>query len=249
MPSAAYVDSLLRESWYSGLEVAFRNGVPVTFADGRTAKLHPRLLGMRPAAYEPDLMRLMVEHSAPGAIVLDIGAHVGLHTLALADRVGPSGRVIAIEPSPANAGLLRFHVTVNSCHNVDVIEAIVTDHEGESPFTYRADATDPGGFANSIAYDIGGETTLVRTTTLDMLCNGISPDLIKIDVEGAELLALRGAPTVVVAIHPDPMRTLGTSPSELVSFMNALGYRGHHRDGQLAVTPGFEEIVFQKQRI
>jgi hypothetical protein len=78
---------------------------------------------------------------------------------------------------------------------------------------------------------------------------------IKVDVEGAELLALRGAretvswwtPVVIVAIHPEPMRLLRTSSTELVAFVAACGYRGHHLDGCRAVDPGFKEIIFTKQ--
>ena len=55
------------------------------------------------------------------------------------------------------------------------------------------DATDPGAFANSIAYDIGGERTQVKVATLDAICRRFSPSVIKIDIEGAELLAIRGA--------------------------------------------------------
>jgi creatinine amidohydrolase/Fe(II)-dependent formamide hydrolase-like protein len=91
-------------------------------------------------------------------------------------------------------------------------------------------------------------------TTIDALCVGRVPDLIKIDVEGAELLALRGAretlvrvaPVLMVAVHPEPMRMMGTTPSELISFLGARSYAGRHLDGRRAIEPGFEEIVFRK---
>jgi hypothetical protein len=88
-----------------------------------------------------------------------------------------------------------------------------------------------------------------------MICAGRHPHLIKIDVEGAELLALRGAretlsrcaPVLIVAIHPEPMRLLGASPTELLAFLAGCGYQGHHFDGRRADDPRFEEIVFTKQ--
>ena len=162
---------------------------------------------------------------------------------------------MAVEPSPANAELLRRHLAWNGCNNVDVVEAAVADREGMVDFEFRPDPTDPGGFANSLAYGIGGEVASVKMTTLSCLCKELTPELIKIDVEGAELLALRGArellmragPTIVIAIHPEPMRLLGTSPGELISFLGALGYSGRRLDGRAVVDPGFEEIIFERQ--
>jgi FkbM family methyltransferase len=187
--------------------------------------------------------------------VVDVGAHVGLHSLRLSREVGRAGRVIAVEPSPANASLLRKHLIWNGCQNVTVIEAAVGEEAGEIEFAFRPDPTDPGGFANSVAYDIGGDRARVTVTTIDEICCGLAPNLIKIDIEGAELLAIRGArkvlsmssPVLFVAVHPGAMRALGTSPSELISLLREFGYVGRHLDGSLTTEPVFEEIVFEKQ--
>lgn len=245
---------LLRKPWYVAIQSIYRDGVPIRFPDGRTAKVHPRLLGMQPALYEPELTRLIKENARAGSTVVDIGAHVGLHTLALSDCVGPSGQVIAVEPSPANAALLRFHIEANRLGNVRVIEALVADRIDAVAFSFRDDPTDPAGFANSLAYDIGGRRIVLPMTNLDSICQDTNPSLIKIDVEGAELLVLRGAaglltraaPVLIVAVHPDPMRMLGTSPGELVQFLEMLGYLGTHLDGRQCLDPGFEEIIFRK---
>jgi FkbM family methyltransferase len=210
---------------------------------------------MRPEAYEPAVAGLLVHHLYDGATVVDVGAHVGLHTLMFSCRVGAAGHVIAVEPSPANADLLRLHLVWNDRMNVTVIEAVVGDHEGAIEFAYRADAADPGGFANSIVYDIGGLRKHMPMTTLDAICKGLLPDLVKIDVEGAELLVLRGAeetlarsaPILVVAVHPEPLKMLGSTPTELVAFLSERDYQGRDLDGRWATNPGFEEIVFEKK--
>jgi len=93
--------------------------------------------------------------------------------------------------------------------------------------------------------------------TLDAICNNFSPDVIKIDVEGAELLVLRGAeellaraaPTLVIAVHPEPMRAMGAGPADLIAFLKLRGFCGHHLDGRPATDPGFEEIVFRKSLV
>jgi FkbM family methyltransferase len=244
----------LREPYYCMLGWFFPRGVPVKLASGDAVRLHPRLLGMRPEAYEPELTGILASQVKRGATVVDVGAHVGLHTLMFSQRVGVEGSVFAVEASPANAGLLRKHLDWNDCRNVRLVEAAIGDCENEVAFTFRQDPADPGGFANSLAYDIGGETATMRMTTIDTLCAGSNPDLIKIDIEGAEFLALKGAhetlmrsaPILVVAIHPDAMRALGTNPAELVALLSCRGYEGRHLDGRRATDPGFEEIVFRK---
>jgi FkbM family methyltransferase len=248
------VHGFVREPYYQAREVIYPRGVRARLSDGTPVRLHPRLLGMRPELYEPAVTALLGAHAREGSIVVDAGAHVGLHTLMLSRRVGTSGWVIAIEPSPSTSSLLRRHLAWNACANVSVIEAVAGNREGTVEFCYRADPTDPGGFASSLAYDIGGPKQSVAMTTLDALCREIAPDLIKIDVEGAELLVLQGAeelfqrvsPVLLVAIHPEPMRTMGTAPVDLIAFLKARGYCGYHLDGRPATEPGFEEICFRK---
>jgi FkbM family methyltransferase len=255
VPGFGAAQGLLREPWYRTLEVLFPRGISARLAGGESVRLQPRFLGMQPEVYEEALTAVLIKHLKPGLTVVDIGAHVGLHTLMFSRRVGPTGHVLAIEPSPANARLLRSHIIWNDCRNVEVIEAAVGDREDHVSFTFYPDPTSPNGFANSLAYNHGGETDTVPMTTIDAICAGRHPHLIKIDVEGAELLALRGAretlarwaPKLIVAIHPEPMRLLGTFPAELVAFLDACGYQGRHLDGHCAVDPGFEEVVFTKR--
>lgn len=245
---------LLRNPYYRAREVIYRRGASARLSDGTPVRLHPRLLGMRPEAYEPAVTAVLARHVHDGSTVVDVGAHVGLHTLMFSRRVGAAGRVIAVEPSPASVGLLRRHLIWNECMNVTVIEAAVGHREGVTEFSYRADPTDPGGFANSLAYDGGGLKRRVSMTTLDAICKGLLPDVIKIDVEGAELLVLQGAeellaraaPTLVIAVHPEPMRAMGAAPADLIAFLKVRGFCGHHLDGRPATDPGFEEIVFRK---
>jgi hypothetical protein len=138
---------------------------------------------------------------------------------------------------------------------VTVLEAAVGESSGEVEFGFRPDPTDPGGFAISLAYDIGGSRARVKVSTIDDICADLAPDLIKIDVEGAELLAVRGArevlrrsaPVLLIAVHPEAMRALGTSPAELVALLGEFGYVGRRLDGSVATEPGFEELFFEKE--
>jgi FkbM family methyltransferase len=249
------IHAAARRPYYAMLGILYPRGIKIDLAGLRPVKLHTGLLGIRPEIYEPEFSSVIDKYARTGMTVLDVGAHVGLHTLRLCQRIGQCGRVIAVEPSPANAALLRKHLAWNGYENVTVVEAAVAERRGEAEFAFRRDPIDPGGFANSFAYDVGGGKARIRVTTLDEICNGLAPDLIKID-EGAEMLAIQGAretlgrcsPVLLIAFHPKAMAALGASPAELVRFLSALGYGARHLDGRIALEPGFEEIVFEKTR-
>jgi FkbM family methyltransferase len=246
----------LREPYYRALELAYPKGIHILLPSGDRFRIQPRFLGMNLSNYEARLVDAFCALIAGGMTVIDVGAHVGIYSLLASAKVGLNGKVVAIEPSPANARLLRQHLSFNQSRNVEVIEAAVADKPGQITFNYRPIATDPASFANSMAYDISGESANVQVRTLDDICSNISPAVIKIDVEGAELLALRGAkeilvknrPAVIVAVHPEPMRTLGTTPLQLVSYMNDLGYIGLRVDGSAVTDPGFEEVIFRLRK-
>src|SRR5262249_45761818 len=129
VPGLSAAQGFLREPWYRALELLFPRGISARLVGGESVRLQPRFLGMRPEAYEQTLAAMLTQHLGPGLTVIDIGAHVGLHTLMFSRRVGPSGRVLAIEASPANARLLRSHILWNDCRNVEVVEAAVGDRE------------------------------------------------------------------------------------------------------------------------
>ena len=247
------MDDYLREPYYRTLEILFRNGVYIRFPNGDRFRIHPRFLGMNLANYEPVLIRKFCKLVHEGMTVVDVGAHIGIYSLMASRRVGASGKVIAVEASPANAQLLRRHLAINGCNNVDVIEAAVGDRSDQIAFTYRPDPTDPSAFANSIAYDISGQQATIAMMTLDAICESASPTLLKIDIEGAEMLAMRGAgqllararPVLIVAIHPEPLQALGTSARELIDYMRASDYIATNLDRRVVDDAGFEEVIFE----
>lgn len=128
-----------------------------------------------------DLVRYVVK---PGMRVVDVGANAGFYTLAFSRLVGPAGKVLAIEPLDANLVFLCDHLTLNRVENVSVMRGAVSDRVGEAHFAIGENRA-VGRLADS------GSIT-VPTITLDSL--GLEPpDLVKIDIEGGELAALRGA--------------------------------------------------------
>jgi FkbM family methyltransferase len=169
------------------------------------------------------------EHIKPGSVVYDIGANVGYYTLLASRRAGANGWVYAFEPLPRNLAFLRRHVELNFARggrctgNVTVLEVAVSDAEGTATFVPdaspdRAHLVGTGDKHADRAADARRATTdgiTVRTVQIDALVAGKNepqirpPGAIKIDVEGAEMMVLRGAsetitknrPVIILATH------------------------------------------------
>lgn len=146
-------------------------------------------------SYEPHVARFLTESLRPGGVVIDCGANIGELSLRAAAAVGPAGRVYAVEASPPTASLLRQNVGRNQADNVEVVEAAVTDADTEQAFFL---GTELHSLSSSLwqPADFHGEQVAVRGTTLTTLLmkkNITRLDLVKLDIEGAELKALRGA--------------------------------------------------------
>jgi FkbM family methyltransferase len=150
--------------------------------------------------YEPETTDLLLRLIKPGSVVYDIGANVGVHTLLASRLAGNTGRVVAFEPLPRNLVFLREHARLNRLANVEIVGAAVSDDVGEHQF----DAHDSPSMGR-----LGWGSLKVKVVSLDGF--GGDPDVIKIDVEGAEAEVLRGAhdllrrcrPALLVALHDD----------------------------------------------
>lgn len=169
--------------------------------------------------YEGANVRLLQSLVRPGMVCWDIGANVGAITLVLAKLVGPGGSVLAVEPGPLNATHLRRHT--KSLGWVEVVEKAVSDTDG---WAYLSG----DGHSGARLGDSG--SLRVSTTTLDTLASARprGPDVIKLDIEGHELAALRGGPrllssedrpTLVVEFHGAglPTRDFDSEARELVA--------------------------------
>ncbi len=156
--------------------------------------------------YEPEQTSLFAELVKPGDVVYDIGAHYGYYTLLASKLVGKSGKVIAFEPSPANLARLYRHIQLNHRGNVQVLELAVSDHEGTARFETRT-----GSGVGHLAADGPLE---VKLTALDLRHDLPTPNVMKIDVEGAEVGVLEGAksllqcarPVIFLSLHGDDLK-------------------------------------------
>lgn len=147
--------------------------------------------------YERHLQGRFVNVVKPGNVVYDLGANVGFYTLLASRRVGPRGRVLAFEPFPRNVTFLRRHLELNGVTNVELHPEAVSDADGTARFE------EAGG--PSMGRLGAGGGIVVTTVRLDsLLARGDTPlpDVIKVDIEGAETQALEGARRLLGAARP-----------------------------------------------
>jgi FkbM family methyltransferase len=190
--------------------------------------------------YEPVFYNAFVREIRPGMQVLDIGGHVGFFTLGAALRAGPAGHVHVFEPTPETVRILERHIELNGWEDrVTVFPGVMADKDGEMTFyTYGTSMASSLSRANTM--DLNPErpsqtkSVTVPAITLDSYCHskGIRPDVIKIDVEGAELLVLQGAravlasckPVILCEVHTRHLANCGGSLQQLERFVDELGY-------------------------
>lgn len=140
--------------------------------------------------HEPLTLALFQRLLAPGDTFVDVGANIGLFSLLAARRVGPTGRVIALEPNPTALQRLHENLALNPMLCVETISAAASDHTGEVRLA-QPEAANLGGVR--IAED---GNVRVRCAPLGELLAPLrlerAPAMMKIDVEGHEPAVLRG---------------------------------------------------------
>jgi FkbM family methyltransferase len=181
--------------------------------------------------------------------VIDVGAHVGLVTLPVATVLAAGGTVVSFEPAAANRRLLARHLELNGLTDRVCIESEIVGAEEREEVAFFEFAGVSG--MNSVVAQAGRRAYTAqrrRQVTLDAFCGrlGLAPEVIKIDVEGAEIGVLRGGrevlrrfrPLVFLSVHPRLIAELGQSPADLRAEVHAARYE--IRDVQGAPVERFE---------
>jgi FkbM family methyltransferase len=159
-----------------------------------------------------------------GDLVFDLGAHQAVVAMLLARKVGPQGRVIAVEADSHNVRVARRNLDLNEITNVEVVGAAIADRQGTARFA--------SGLNGHLTSKDGNAGVAVPTITIDGLAERYGhPSAIVLDVEGAEALALAGAAQTIergarflIEVHAGfGLEDLGGSADELASWL--AGYR------------------------
>ncbi|SFV67609.1 hypothetical protein MNB_SUP05-5-836 [hydrothermal vent metagenome] len=177
----------------------------------------------------------LIELAEEKNIVFDIGAHIGLCALPLSKKINT---VYAFECSNINRNYLEQHIKANHIENINVIPFLVGDISKDKVnfFDVKGGSGVPS-IANlsEINNNVDAINTSHKQISLDDFCaqNNIIPDVIKIDVEGAEFLVLEGAkklilknkPDIVISLHPKHLKNLGRDVSEIFDYCDTLSYQ------------------------
>lgn len=215
----------------------------VLFADPDDGQIGAPLQARQ--SHEPHVERFMRGFLREGDVVLDIGANIGSLAMLAAARVGGEGRVIAVEPLERNRRLLARSAQANRFAQVEIVAAAAADAAGElelrtHPLT--SNSARPAA-AGELLRDARGSTVRVPVVVLDdALADLRRLDLVKIDIEGMEPLALRGferglarlRPALLSEFHPWAMeRASGIAPIDHLHWLRRFypAITILHRDG------------------
>lgn len=165
--------------------------------------------------YEPEKLALVASRLSRGKVFYDIGANLGIYTLAAA-RAGAV--VYSFEPLPDNFRKLRRHIELNGLTSITTLQVAVSEQAKVATFKLHQDNS-----MGRLSSDGELKVNCVRLDDLDLP----APDCIKMDIEGAEAEALLGArkllqtskPVIFLATHGDSIR------EQCLTFLKSLGYR------------------------
>ena len=224
-------------------------GLPASLPGGESIRVLPEY---RFISWNPDEYRAFREAVRPGMTALDIGANVGAYTLLLGQWVGSGGAVFAFEPAPRTHEGLRRHIALNHLDAVvRPVRAAVGGAPGTASFVVEPTAGE-GRLATPGTMTDGAPAAVdVQVTTIDEFCarERLTPDFIKVDVEGAELDVLRGARETIrntrgrlalfVEMHPSIWARSGISVADVRAELD------RQRLDVVTLTPGDDPFAIE----
>jgi FkbM family methyltransferase len=179
--------------------------------------------------HEPLATKLLKEALKPGMNAIDVGGNIGYYAMMEARLVGPTGKVVAIEPMPDNSEQLCFNVAKNGYDNIDIHKMAIGDHDGTAVMYITARSN-----WHSLHPPAEAKSEMkVRVSSLDSLVlpyNLPSVDLIRMDLEGYEIVVIEGmkkvlekyGPRLLVELHP---LLVGTPAMEkYLRTLDSMGY-------------------------
>lgn len=202
--------SYLVSSFLGNRTITIRRG-PLKDLKWRCSKTHQFWMPL--GLYEPQTATWLCEHINPNMTFVDIGANAGYFTLLGSKSVGISGKVVAFEPQPIQCETITLNLKANHIRNVRLESLIVSDSTGEMEFIIERNNANShiSGIGFLHAQSDKFRVIKANSITLDQYCeeNKIIPDIVKIDVEGAEVSVLRGMsqilsdklPKIILSIH------------------------------------------------
>lgn len=179
--------------------------------------------------HEVQVEQAMMRSVAHGDVVWDVGANVGYMSLVAARLVGPSGKVLAIEPETSCAAAIRDHAAINGLENIQVVEGAAGDRNAQGQLVVVADSL-WSRLSTVGDHDEATHRILVRLLRLDDL-EQPAPTVVKIDVEGAELDVIGGMQRLLRDVRPIVICEMHGRNAEFCDAMREVGYVIRNLDG------------------
>jgi FkbM family methyltransferase len=206
-------------------------------------------------AYEnPDTLKLFLKWLKPDTVFYDIGANVGFYSLT-ANTVINNGVIYAFEPMPLVRGIFEKHIELNKKlmpgNNINVFPFAVSDREGVVEFS------NDSGYRDGNTYIKDSYVFLASDQKIKVACQSVDgfveqghkiPDIIKIDVEGAEFDVLLGAKKTLERFQPKIILSthnchLPGVQQKCVNFLKELGYRLQYMGNYNETMPGLDDYI------
>lgn len=204
---------------------------------------HLQLLLYYLGTFEPHCLAFLGRLLSPGDTMLDVGANVGQFTVEGARAVGAHGRVVAIEAAPRHVAAIGSSISANNLSNVTVFDVAAGAVDGTARLTLPRNSNLGMFTLGNVVGDDFFDVDVRRIDDLLAKAGVSSLGLIKIDIEGSETNALRGAvqtlarfrPAILIELNESALVSCGSSARELKDFLATQGYRGWRiaRDGTL----------------
>ncbi len=233
-----------RQLWHwlsDGVEIEWLDGLRLRLPAGSETGRAIFVTGR----YEPNEFCVLQKILRAGMTFVDVGANMGLYTLFAAQTVGPTGRVVAFEPSSREYGMLKQNIALNALKNVRAIPRAISNRDGQVELLVaslkNSGHNTMGKFGYAATFPEGTERVGVEQLDNFLAREGYERvDVIKMDAEGAELAALQGAMNTLRRLHPALLveisdRTLehqGASSREVLDLLASEGYRFYGFDEQ-----------------
>jgi FkbM family methyltransferase len=186
--------------------------------------------------YEPPVTRLMERRLRSGGIFVDAGANWGYFSLLAAGLVGRTGCVFSLEPDPRQFASLVSNIQLNGFAQINASAQAAAARQGTGVLAGYVDRADNRGVSRLDDGGGDGPRFTVECVAIDDLTDGLAHvDLVKLDVEGAELDALCGMSrglaahkyrAVCLELHPGLLRARGVTPEDCLRVLLDAGYRG-----------------------
>jgi len=217
-----------------GLVFSTKNGIRMV-CDPEDERAIP-LEMMNFGDYETGEIKMLRNFLKKDSVIIDIGANIGWHSLALSGYAR-GGRVIAFEPMPRTFAYLKKNIALNNIKNIKAMNFGLSDTAGYAEFYYDPKLTVAASMRN-LHEDRKKQKIRCRIRRLDDFILRSAPriDLIKCDVEGAELFVLKGAietlkktkPVLFVEMLRKWSAKFGYHPNDIIELLGSIGYRCYY---------------------